>query len=128
MKPTIEMIGKITHDITNVYLDQNYCTFMLACTSYHRNKEGTKEESIDYVPCIARGSDKIKAFTTYGKGKLLIIIGKLHTYGSFPTNSTKEQKFQQWKKFGGQLHPKFFVNVSSFKLLKEKPTKENNHA
>jgi single-stranded DNA-binding protein len=108
------MTGRLTRDVTNVFSNQDgtakRCLLTLACNSYYKGQDGSKKESVDFVPCIAWGDGRINTLTTWGKkGRHLHIVGTLETFQAAPDNN-------------GKYPPtKIQVRVEQFEFLDKKP-------
>lgn len=91
MKPTVDMVGRLTRTVTNVFGEDTAkrALFTVACNSYYTGKDGAKKESVDFVPCICwRGL--VDVMTTWGlKGRLIHIKGTLETFQPGPNENGK---------------------------------------
>jgi single-stranded DNA-binding protein len=114
MKPVVHMTGRLTRDVTNVFSNTDgtaqRCLCTIACNSYFKGQDGSKKESVDFVPCIAWGEGRIKTLTTWGKkGRHLHIIGTLETFQAGPDGN-------------GKYPPaKIQVRIEQFEFLDKKP-------
>lgn len=118
MKPAVDMVGRITKNVTNTFKNEDGTAervlFTLACNSYYNSTDSagtkTKKESVDYVPCIAWGG-LVPILTTWGlKGRQLHIRGTLETFQAGPDDAT------------GKYPPtKIQVKVNEFQFLDKKP-------
>lgn len=118
MKPIVEMVGRLTRDVTNTFKNEDGSSeralFTLACNSYYNTTDSagtkTKKESVDYIPCIA-WAGLVPILTTWGlKGRQLHIHGTLETFQAGPDDAT------------GKYPPtKIQVKVNEFQFLDKKP-------
>jgi single-stranded DNA-binding protein len=118
MKPEVNMVGRLTRNVTNTFKNEDGSSeralFTLACNSYYNGKDGNgakvKKESVDYVPCIA-WAGLVPILTTWGlKGRLLHIRGVLDTFQAGPDDAT------------GKYPPtKVQVKVVELQFLDKKP-------
>lgn len=93
MKPTVNMVGRLTRDVTNVFSNNDgsaeRALFTLACNSYYKGKDGAKKESVDFVPCIC-WAGLVPIMTTWGKkGRQIQIHGTLETFQATPDGNGK---------------------------------------
>lgn len=113
MKATVNMVGHLTRDITNTFSNgdgtASRCLFTIACNSYYKGTDGSKKESVDFIPCIA-WTGLVPTLTTWGKkGRQLQIEGSLETFQAGPDEN-------------GKYPPtKIQVRVEKFQFLDKKP-------
>lgn len=93
MKPVINMVGRLTRDVTNTFSNQDgtasRALFTVACNSYYKGSDGAKKESVDFVPCICWGG-LVPVMTTWGKkGRQVQIHGTLETFQAGPDGNGK---------------------------------------
>lgn len=114
MKPLVNMVGRLTRDVTNTFSNTDgtaqRCLLTVACNSYYNGKDGTKKESVDFIPCVAWGDGRVKTLTTWGKkGRHLHIIGTLEAFTAAPDEN-------------GKYPPtKIQVKIEQFEFLDKKP-------
>jgi single-stranded DNA-binding protein len=93
MKPTVNMVGRLTRDVTNVFSNNDgnatRALFTVACNSYYKGTDGAKKESVDFVPCICWGG-LVPIMTTWGlKGRQIQVHGTLETFQAAPNEDGK---------------------------------------
>jgi single-stranded DNA-binding protein len=93
MKPTVNMCGRLTRDVTNTFSNQDgtasRALFTVACNSYYKGSDGAKKESVDFVPCIC-WAGLVPVMTTWGKkGRQIQIHGTLETFQAGPDGNGK---------------------------------------
>ena len=97
-------IGNITRDIETKYAPSGTCVakFAIACNERWKNKDGEKQESVEYVNITAFGRLGEICGEYLSKGKQIYIEGKLKT--------------DTWEKDGDK---KYFVHIiaSQMKML-----------
>jgi single-stranded DNA-binding protein len=115
MKAIVNLTGRLTRDVTNVFTNTDgtakRCLLTIACNSYYKDQDGSKKESVDFVPCIAWGDGRVNTLSTWGKkGRHLHVVGTLETFQAGPDEKT------------GKYPPtKIQVRVEQFEFLDKKP-------
>jgi single-stranded DNA-binding protein len=114
MKPNVNMTGRLTRDVTNIFSNQDgtakRCLLTIACNSYYKGQDGTKKESVDFIPCIAWGEGRVNTLSVWGKkGRHMHIFGTLEAFQAGPDNN-------------GKYPPtKIQVRIEQFEFLDKKP-------
>lgn len=114
MKPVVHLTGHLTRDVTNIFSNTDgtakRCLLTIACNSYYKAQDGSKKESVDFIPCIAWGDGRVDTLSTWGKkGRHLHIVGTLEAFQAAPDDN-------------GKYPPtKVQVRVEQFEFLDKKP-------
>lgn len=113
MKAAVNITGRLTRDITNTFSNPdgtaNRCLFTVACNSYYKGSDGSKKESVDFIPCIGWGG-LVPILTKWGlKGRLIHAEGVLEAFQAGPDENGKYPA------------TKVQVRVEKFEFLDKKP-------
>lgn len=108
------LLGYVVHDpeIKTTKTNLEMCKFKIACNKQWKNKDGSLNKSVDYIPVVCFNKNAIIAATHALKGRKIFVYGEI--------------KQSSWEK-DGKMHSRIEIVADLISLI-DKKTQEAQEA